>query len=87
MLLRKKVVEKSKKSIFFSFFVPPFLLDCVFWLTKLKRRNDENVLFWGVLAKGAEEGVKRMLMRGVKRSKENQKRGCAVVLILFLSWF
>jgi hypothetical protein len=40
-----------------------------------------------VLAKGAEEGVKRMLMRGVKRSKENQKRGCAVVLILFLSWF
>ena len=55
------------------------------------------------MAKGAEEGVKRMLKRGVKRvlmrgvkrvlmmgvkrSKENQKRGCAVVLILFLSWF
>ena len=45
MLSRKKEGRKSKKGVFFSFFVPSFLLVCVFSLTKLKRRNDKNVLF------------------------------------------
>ena len=45
MLSRKKEGRKSKKGVFFSFFMPSFLLVCVFSLTKLKRRNDKNVLF------------------------------------------
>ena len=45
MLSRKKVVEKSEKGVFSSFSVPLFLLVCIFLLTKLKRPNDENVLF------------------------------------------
>ena len=53
MLLRKKEGRKSKKGVFFSFFVPPFLLVCVFSLTKLKRRNDKNVLSEDGLAGGA----------------------------------
>ena len=42
-----------RKSVFFSFFVPSFLLVCVFSLTKLKRRNDKNVLSEDGLAGGA----------------------------------
>ena len=45
MLSRKKRGGMSKKGVFFSFFEPHFLLVCVFSLTKLKRRNDKNVLF------------------------------------------
>ena len=45
MLSREEVVEKSEKGVFSSFSVPLFLLVCIFLLTKLKRPNDENVLF------------------------------------------
>ena len=45
MLSQKKRGGMSKKGVIFSFFGPPFLLVCVFSLTKIKRRNDKNVLF------------------------------------------
>ena len=45
MLSRKNGGEDSKKDVIFSFFVPHFLLDCLFSLTKEKRQNDKNVLF------------------------------------------
>ena len=53
---------------------------------RMMRKGVKRVLMMGV-KRMLMMGVNRMLMMGVKSSKENQKRGCAVVLILFLSWF
>ena len=62
MLSRKKGGEENKKDVFFSFFVHSFLLDCVFSLTKEKRRNDKNVLF-GQLVKLVKKGMPKILIK------------------------
>jgi hypothetical protein len=67
MLSREEVVEKSEKGVFSSFSVPLFLLVCIFSLTKLKRPNDENVLFLDIyhIAKFIAAGS---INSGLKRS-------------------
>ena len=62
MLSREKGGEKSKKGVFFLFFMPPFLLDCVFLLTKIKRQNDKNVLLGACLG-GNRNRVKRIVWK------------------------